>query len=296
GEVHPRRPRRARRVGLAGEPDARADLPTHASPGARVVGGAPARDRRRRAGDPPRPAAHGQPRRAPAARPAAGAEAHLPLRRRLREQEDEAVLQSPHELRARELAALAARALGPPGRGARAPLRGDHRGARGRRGRLRAASAANARALPGGAGLAPRRLPRRRRQAGGGEDLTQPADLVFVGGTGRSGTTVLAELLDRHSRFRGVPIECRFHCNPKGLADVVGGRATVEEFVRKLETYWWYRIRVPSGAIVPVGVVGRARVALNRAGARLRPGRSRVRGLHQIVPRERLEAAIAAFE
>ncbi len=126
--------------------------------------------------------------------------------------------------------------------------------------------------------------------------MTQPADLVFVGGTGRSGTTVLAELLDRHSRFRGVPIECRFHCNPKGLADVVGGRATVEEFVRKLETYWWYRIRVPSGAIVPVGVVGRARVALNRAGARLRPGRSRVRGLHQIVPRERLEAAIAAFE
>jgi hypothetical protein len=129
--------------------------------------------------------------------------------------------------------------------------------------------------------------------------LTQPADLVFVGGTGRSGTTVLAELLDRHSRFRGVPIECRFHCNPKGLADVVGGRATVEEFVRKLETYWWYRIRVPSGAIVPAGVVGRARVALNRAGARLSPGRaerSRVRGLHRIVPRERLEAAVAAFE
>ena len=50
-----------------------------------------------------------------------------------------------------------------------------------------------------------------------------PAELVFVGGTGRSGTHILSYLLDRHSRFHGVPIECRFHCNPKGLADVVNG-------------------------------------------------------------------------
>ena len=42
--------------------------------------------------------------------------------------------------------------------------------------------------------------------------------------------------------------------------------------MRKLRTYWWYRIRVGSHALVPVGVVGRARVALNRAGSRLRPG------------------------
>ena len=51
-----------------------------------------------------------------------------------------------------------------------------------------------------------------------------PAELVFVGGTGRSGTHILSYLLDRHSRFHGVPIECRFHCNPKGLADVVKGQ------------------------------------------------------------------------
>jgi hypothetical protein len=35
----------------------------------------------------------------------------------------------------------------------------------------------------------------------------KPVDLVFVGGTGRSGTTVTAELLGRHSRFATVPIE-----------------------------------------------------------------------------------------
>ncbi len=63
-----------------------------------------------------------------------------------------------------------------------------------------------------------------------------PADLVFIGGTGRSGTTVLSHLLGRHSRFCAVPIECRFHCNPKGLADVVGGRARIEEFLAKLRT------------------------------------------------------------
>jgi hypothetical protein len=47
-----------------------------------------------------------------------------------------------------------------------------------------------------------------------------------------------------------------------------------------------------------VGVVGRARVVLNRAGSRLRPGNGsgRVRGLHQIVPRRRFEEAVARFE
>ena len=48
------------------------------------------------------------------------------------------------------------------------------------------------------------------------ESPSQPAELVFVGGTGRSGTHIVSYLLDRHSRFYGVPIECRFHCNPKG--------------------------------------------------------------------------------
>jgi Sulfotransferase family len=126
----------------------------------------------------------------------------------------------------------------------------------------------------------------------------KPADLVFVGGTGRSGTTVTAELLGRHSRFATVPIECRFHCHPKGLADVVAGRSTPEEFVRKLQSYWWYRVRLGSRAIVPSGLAGRIRLAVLRARQRLGLGpreEMRVRGLHRIIERDRFDRAVARF-
>jgi hypothetical protein len=110
----------------------------------------------------------------------------------------------------------------------------------------------------------------------------EPAKLVFVGGTGRSGTHILSQLLDRHSRFFGVPIECRFHCNPKGLADLVMGKVAPEQFLNKLRGYWWHRVRIGDRALVR---------------ARWRAfGRGRVRGLHTIVPEERFGAAVAKFE
>jgi hypothetical protein len=110
----------------------------------------------------------------------------------------------------------------------------------------------------------------------------EPAQLVFVGGTGRSGTHILSHLLDRHSRFHGVPIECRFHCNPKGLADVVTGAAAPEQFLTKLRGYWWHRVRVGDRALV------RAKWRALRRG--------RVRGLHTIIEREPFGAAVSKFE
>jgi hypothetical protein len=71
----------------------------------------------------------------------------------------------------------------------------------------------------------------------------QSPNLVFVGGTGRSGTHVIARLLGQHSDYEMIPIECRFHCNPSGLADVVTGRATPEQFLDKLRSFWWHRVR-----------------------------------------------------
>jgi hypothetical protein len=106
-------------------------------------------------------------------------------------------------------------------------------------------------------------------------------DLVFVGGTGRSGTHVLAHLLASHPRYARVPIETRFHCNPQGFPDLLSGKVSPEVFLRKLKKFWWRRIR--AGELAPV--IAR-RLAFGR----------KVRGLHKIVPRERFDAAVAEFE
>ena len=116
-----------------------------------------------------------------------------------------------------------------------------------------------------------------------------PPDLIFVGGTGRSGTHVVAKLLGAHSRYRKVPIECRFHCNERGLADVVTGKATPEEFVEKLRGFWWHRARFGARATVRFrGLAG--------GGNRIPGSEAKVRGLHKIIARDRFEEAVARFE
>ena len=51
---------------------------------------------------------------------------------------------------------------------------------------------------------------------------------VFVGGTGRSGTTVMGDLLGKHPDVRtSTPIEIKFLSNRSGLLDVVFGREDV---------------------------------------------------------------------
>src|SRR5947207_11016977 len=77
-----------------------------------------------------------------------------------------------------------------------------------------------------------------------GERRTANEDIVFVGGTGRSGTHVLGRLIGRHSRYAGIPIEARFHCNKRGLPDLLGGRVTLAGFVEKLRDFWWHRVRI----------------------------------------------------
>lgn len=106
-------------------------------------------------------------------------------------------------------------------------------------------------------------------------------DLIFVGGTGRSGTHVISQLLGSHPRYARVPIECRFHCNPQGFPDLLAGRVESDVFLKKLKKFWWRRIR--AGEVAPV------------VAKRLAFGR-KVRGLHKIVPKERFDAAIAAFQ
>lgn len=69
-------------------------------------------------------------------------------------------------------------------------------------------------------------------------------DLVFIGGTGRSGTHALAQLLGRHSHFADIPIEARFHCNKRGMPDLLEGRITLRGYLEKVRGFWWHRVRV----------------------------------------------------
>ena len=101
-----------------------------------------------------------------------------------------------------------------------------------------------------------------------GEWPSAAGDLVFIGGTGRSGTHVLARLLDRHPRFAGVPIESRFHCNKRGMPDLLGGRVTLAAFVEKLRDFWWHRVRVDG----------------------------QPRGLYNLLTRRQFDAAVERFE
>ncbi len=106
-------------------------------------------------------------------------------------------------------------------------------------------------------------------------------DLLFVGGTGRSGTHVVSQLIANHSHWARVPIEARFHVNPQGFPDLLAGQVTPDQFLRKLKRFWWRRIR--AGEVAPV--VAR-RIAFGR----------KVRGLHKVVERDRFDAAVAEFE
>jgi len=105
-------------------------------------------------------------------------------------------------------------------------------------------------------------------------------ELLFIGGTGRSGTHVLSQLLANHSRYARVPIEARFHVNPQGFPDLLAGQVSPEQFLKKLKRFWWKRIR--AGEVAPV--VAR-RIAFGR----------KVRGLHKVVERDRFDAAVAEF-
>ena len=93
-------------------------------------------------------------------------------------------------------------------------------------------------------------------------------DVVFVGGTGRSGTHIVGRLLGTHSRYADVPIEARFHCNKRGMPDLLEGRVSLAGFVEKLREFWWHRVRVDGEP----------------------------RGLYNLITRREFDAAVTGFE
>jgi hypothetical protein len=70
-------------------------------------------------------------------------------------------------------------------------------------------------------------------------------DLIFVGGTGRSGTTILGRMLNRHRNIRlSKPVEIKFLSGNAGLLDLVFGRR--EEVERRKQKYLIHRLLAKS--------------------------------------------------
>ena len=63
---------------------------------------------------------------------------------------------------------------------------------------------------------------------------------IFVGGTGRSGTTILGRLLGRHRDYAVIPVEAKFHCSPEGLPSVLLGRQSPERFAERMREEWFH--------------------------------------------------------
>jgi hypothetical protein len=99
------------------------------------------------------------------------------------------------------------------------------------------------------------------------ERAPELARVVFVGGTGRSGTHVLAQVLSRNRRLGLVPVEVRFHTDPDGFPGLLAGEVSVDRFLRRLRGYWWRGFQT-----------------------------ARMRGMFRFVDRDRFDAAVAAFE
>jgi len=88
--------------------------------------------------------------------------------------------------------------------------------------------------------------------------MSTPLRQVFTGGTGRSGTTILGELLGHHPKiWMTQPIEIRLLTDADGLLDLalhvrpaswhdwrgyLDRRRRTRLFIEKMQKKWWYRI------------------------------------------------------
>lgn len=96
---------------------------------------------------------------------------------------------------------------------------------------------------------------------------------VFVGGTGRSGTTIAGQLLDASPHYAMVPIELRLHVEANGLGQLAQRRVSVDAFEAAMRNTWYDR---PPGPRGPKGV----HVIIDRAG--IDAALERLRATHDV--------------
>ena len=78
---------------------------------------------------------------------------------------------------------------------------------------------------------------------------TAPNNPIFVGGTGRSGTTIAGRLIGHHRDVGSTnPRELRFIASAGGLADAYARLCTPETVAHNVFAHWFERVK-PSGAV-----------------------------------------------
>lgn len=76
-----------------------------------------------------------------------------------------------------------------------------------------------------------------------------PNNPIFVGGTGRSGTTIAGRLIGHHRDVGSTnPRELRFIASAGGLADAYAGLCTPQLVAENVFAHWFERVK-PSGAV-----------------------------------------------
>jgi hypothetical protein len=105
---------------------------------------------------------------------------------------------------------------------------------------------------------------RRRARPHRGAD---PSKVVFVGGTGRSGTHIVARLVARTRSYALIPVEVRFHVERRGFPGLLAGEVTKKQFIKRLRGFWWKGFQT-----------------------------NRFRGLYRLMDRERFDAAVERFD
>jgi hypothetical protein len=91
--------------------------------------------------------------------------------------------------------------------------------------------------------------------------------IVFIGGTGRSGTHIIAQLLGRSHNLAMIPVEVRFHTDADGFPGLLAGEVSLPRFVRRLRGFWWKGFQT-----------------------------TRMRGMFRLLDRELFDTAVAKFE
>lgn len=78
-------------------------------------------------------------------------------------------------------------------------------------------------------------------QTGVEPDRTLYPHPIFVGGSARAGTHAMGRLIAADPRYHLVDVEARFHCATGGLTDLLDGKGSVDDFLRRCRQQWYRR-------------------------------------------------------